>query len=236
MIPRDRANTMNVNEKKEILLFLKKIGVDTRFVSVMPPELLINNLRFSKFSRTREELFIKNYPELRVIRSNIFQKICSRSSKVLGDSLKPREKVMINKSNNPCDMALSAILEPYSRKYGIEIIEREFDLKKLENIPEDFNVVALPLTLDQEVENVLDQIFNGKKVELESSLHNLHQVKLIYPLLNIPQEWIFYWLDQQDCSKNELNELARDFLTYLESVVPQVRENILKSARFVAEE
>lgn len=224
---------MHSIEKKEILRFLKKIGVDTRFVSVMPPEILINNLRFSKFSRTKEELFTKNYPELKVIRSTIFQKICARSSKVLGESLKPREKVLINQSNNPSDRALSVILEPYSRKYGIEIIERKFDLGKLETMEKDFNVVALPLTLDEEVEYVLGRIFSGKKVELESSQKKLQGVKLIYPLLNVPQEWICSWLHQENCSENEANELAHEFLMYLEGVVPQVRENILKSARFV---
>jgi len=224
---------MHSTEKKEILRFLKKIGVDTRFVSVMPQELLINNLRFSKFSRTKEELFTKNYPELKVIRSTIFQKICARSSKVLGESLKPREKVLINQSNNPGDVALSVILEPYSRKYGIEIIEREFDLEKLEILEEDFNVVALPLTLDAEVENVLGRIFNGEKIELESSQKNHQGVKLIYPLLNVPQEWICSWLHLEDCLSNRENELAHEFLRYLEGVVPQVRENILKSASFV---
>ena len=226
---------MDSTEKKEILRFLKKIGVDTRFVSVMPPEILINNLRFSKFSRAKEELFKKNYPEFKVIRSTVFQKICARSSKVLGESLKPREKVLINQSNNLGDRALLVILEPYTRKYGIDIIEREFDLENLKKINEDFNVMALPLTLDQEVENVLAHIFSGNKVELKSSQKNLQKVKLIYPLLNIPQEWICSWLDQEDCLQHEANELAHEFLMYLEGVVPQVRENILKSARFVTE-
>ena len=92
-------NSRNDMEKKDILRFFKKIGVDTRFVSVVPPNILINNHRFSKFSRTKEELFRKNYPEMKVIRSKIFQKICARSSKVLGETLTPREKILINKSS-----------------------------------------------------------------------------------------------------------------------------------------
>lgn len=229
-------NSINEVEKKEILRFFKKIGVDTRFVSVVLPNILINNHRFSKFSRTKEELFKKNYPEINVIRSTIFQKICARSSKILGDSLKPRETILINKSSNPSDKALSIILEPYTRKYGIKIIEMEFDLEELEKVKENFNVVALPLTLDEEVENVLGKIFHGKEVELESSKKNLREVKLIYPLLNVPQEWICFWLSQGDCLHHEANELAHEFLMYLEGVVPQVRENILKSASFVVKD
>jgi hypothetical protein len=230
------TNSINNVEKKEILRFFKKIGVDTRFVSVVPPNILINNHRFSKFSKTKEELFKKNYPEMNVVRSTIFQKICARSSKILGDSLKPRETIIINKSSDPSDKILSIILEPYTRKYGIKIIEKEFNLGELEKVKESFSAVALPLTLDDEVENVLGQIFNGKKVELESSQKNLRQVKLIYPLLNVPQEWICFWLNQEDCLHHESNELAHKFLIYLEGVVPQVRENILKSASFVVKD
>ena len=39
------------DSKKDILKFLKIIGVDSRFVSYTPSKLYINNLRFSKFSR-----------------------------------------------------------------------------------------------------------------------------------------------------------------------------------------
>ena len=37
--------------KKDVLKFLKIIGVDTRFISYTPQKIYINNLRFSKFSR-----------------------------------------------------------------------------------------------------------------------------------------------------------------------------------------
>ena len=43
------------SSKKDVLKYLKIIGVDTRFVSYTPDKIYINNLRFSKFSRTREK-------------------------------------------------------------------------------------------------------------------------------------------------------------------------------------
>ena len=49
------------NSKKDVLKFLKIIGVDTRFISYTPQKIYINNLRFSKFSRTREATFNKQY-------------------------------------------------------------------------------------------------------------------------------------------------------------------------------
>ena len=77
------------SSKKDVLKYLKMIGVDTRFISYTPQKIYINNLRFSKFSRTREKTFKKQYPEIDVVRNKLFQKICYKSSKVLSDEIKP---------------------------------------------------------------------------------------------------------------------------------------------------
>ena len=66
------------SSKKYVLKFLKIIGVDTRFISYTPEKIYINNLRFSKFSRTREKTFKKQYPDIGVVRNSLFQKICSK--------------------------------------------------------------------------------------------------------------------------------------------------------------
>lgn len=226
----------NLTDKKEVLRFLKKMGVDTRFVSVMTSQILINNLRFSKFSRKREEVFKKYYPDLEIVRSTVFQKICTRASRVLGETLTPREKILISNNNNIYNKTLSYILEPYTRKYGIEIIKRKFDLDNLKSLEDDFTTVALPLTLDDEVENILGHIFRGEKVGMKSSHHKQGEFKIIYPLINVPLEWICSWLQVDECPMDERNELAHDFLIYLEEVVPQVRENILKSAHYLVDE
>ncbi|MBC7112074.1 MAG: hypothetical protein H5T35_07700, partial [Methanothermobacter sp.] len=83
-------------ERSELLSFLSELGVDTRFVSVTPGEVLINNLRFSRFSRRREELFRERFPDVDVVRSKVFQKICSRASRVLSSNLRPRSEVRID--------------------------------------------------------------------------------------------------------------------------------------------
>lgn len=80
------------DSKKDILKFLKIIGVDSRFVSYTPSKLYINNLRFSKFSRKREKTFYHQYPQIEVVRSSLFQKICSKSSKILAN-IKPNSKI-----------------------------------------------------------------------------------------------------------------------------------------------
>ena len=67
------------DSKKDVMKFLKQIGVDTRFVSFFDDDaeikLYIENLRFSKFSRKRTETFNKHYPNIEDLRSSLFQNI-----------------------------------------------------------------------------------------------------------------------------------------------------------------
>lgn len=223
----------DVERKKEVLKFLKNIGVDTRFVSVMESYLLINNLRFSKFSKAKETIFINSFPEFKVIRSKIFQKICLRSSRVLSTELTPREKILVKNEKTFFNELMLIILEPYTRKYGIQILCHDFKLENLNDIKIDYDSIALPLTLDDEVENILNCIFTGKKIELKSSEKYIK--KLIYPFINVPLEWIFAYFDKQyDCRLNK--KMSHDFLLYIEKIVPQVRENILKSSNYLYED
>ena len=79
-----------------MLKFLKIIGVDTRFISYTPNKIYINNLRFSKFSRKREETFKKQYSEIDIVRSSLFQKICSKTSKTLSKHIEKIRKMGYN--------------------------------------------------------------------------------------------------------------------------------------------
>ena len=101
--------------KKDVLKFLKIIGVDTRFISYTPEKIYINNLRFSKFSRKRESTFKKQFSEIDVVRSSLFQKICSKSSKVLALEIKPNTKILMPEDN----FIIELLLEPYTRKFKL---------------------------------------------------------------------------------------------------------------------
>jgi hypothetical protein len=46
--------------KRDVLKYLKIIGVDTRFISYTPQKIYINNLRFSKFSESVKLLSTSN--------------------------------------------------------------------------------------------------------------------------------------------------------------------------------
>ena len=226
--------------KQTILDFLDKIGVDNRFISLWNEFVFINNLKFSRFSRRREELFLGKFPEWKVIRSKVFQKICIRASRVLSKSLNPGEKIFILKNNKCADLALYLILEPYTRKYGIEIITKEDNhlLEKDRSIDSiSIDSIASSITLDQEIGNIIHQMFQGERILPTNTNTEFNGVKIIYPLINIPDTWIESWAKKYNlyCNISSICGDSKDLIRFLEEFIPDVRENMLKSARFVSE-
>lgn len=203
--------------KKDVLKYLKIIGVDTRFISYTPQKIYINSLRFSKFSRTREKTFYKQYPDIEIVRNSLFQKICSKSAKLLTLEIKPNSTILMPEDNFICEL----ILEPYTRKYGVNLVyEGDHDLK------------VNPLILDDKVNTIFEGIFNGEGLKLIESDDE------IYPLANVSLEWInsFLEMDGQDLIKKENgNELAISFSEFLEDVAPQFRENVISASEFIDE-
>ena len=106
---------------KESVKFLQILGVDTRFVSIVGRHIFVNNQRFSRFSNKRQETFIRKFPDYSINRSKIFQRICTRASRVLANALKPGEKIFIYDDDECSKFILDVIMEPYTRKYGIKL-------------------------------------------------------------------------------------------------------------------
>ena len=203
------------NSKKEVLKFLQIIGVDSRFVSYTPEKIYINNLRFSKFSRKRQSTFNKQYPEIEVVRSSLFQKICSKSSKHLALEIQPNSVVLMPKDN----FIVELIMEPYTRKYGAKLV---YD--------GDYDLLVNPLILNDQVNDIFEGIFNGEGLNFKMDSNE------IYPLINVPLEWInsFLEMDGQKLIENKnKNELATSFSEFLEDVTPQYKENVVKAAEFI---
>ena len=172
------------SSKKDVLKYLKIIGVDTRFISYTPDKIYINNLRFSKFSRTREKTFNNQYPEIEVVRNKLFQKICSKSSKVLSMELKPNTRILMPENNYLVEL----LLEPYTRKYGVELVySGEHDL------------AVNPVILDDEVNGIFEGIFKGEGLN-----YNLDENE-IYPLINVSLDWInsFLEMDGQELIESQ---------------------------------
>ena len=229
---------MKPETNKGIVKFLQIIGVDTRFVSIMGGHIFVNNQRFSRFSNKRQETFIRKFPDYSINRSKIFQKICTRASRVLANALKPGEKIFIYNNDECSKFILDVIMEPYTRKYGIKLVHGStiVDALKL-----DVDSIVSPLTLDDEVESILGNILNGEKIEvynLKNRNDPENNFKLIYPLLNIPRSWIDLWLGklgyEYDYTVND--SYAVDIMEFFEGFIPDVRENMLKSALYLVNE
>lgn len=209
----DEEESFN-DSKKDVLKYLKIIGVDTRFVSYTPSKIYINNLRFSKFSRKRQETFNRQYPNIEVVRNSLFQKICSKSAKALSD-IKPNSIILLPEDN----FMINIILEPYTRKYGVKLVhDGEYDL------------IVNPVILDDEVNQIFSTIFSGEGLKFNKKESE------IYPLINVSLDWInsFFEMDGQEKIKNENNDvLASSFMEFLEDVAPQYRENVLKASDYI---
>jgi hypothetical protein len=225
---------MNPHDHGNELRFLGKIGVDTRFLSVYHSNIFINNQRFSKFTRKREEQFLRNYPDFQIHRSGLFQRLCTRASRVLASSIEPREKILIPDDNSCTDFALKILLEPYKRKYGIQILSGnmvDFD-------PAEYDSIAMATTLDDEAVHVLNRLFNGEKMDVVHQINTIKMDhKLIYPLQNIPSSWIVEWIENlgHECEFSIQTNYELETLSFLGNFVSDVRENILKSALFISE-
>ena len=155
--------------KRDVVQFLQRIGVDTRFISIIDNHLYVNNQRFSRFSNKRQETFMRKFPNFSISRSKVFQKICTRASRVLANAINPGERIFIFDNYKCSRFILDVIMEPYTRKYGIELV---YGCSYDEAVEFGSNSIALPVTLDNEVEYILDRILNGEKIEV-SSLKNI---------------------------------------------------------------
>ncbi len=223
----------------EVVKFLNSIGVDTRFISIYDGYVFVNNPRFSRLSRKRQETLERKFPELVVKRSKIFQKICTRASRILANSINPGERIFILEDESCLKFALKVVLEPYTRKYGVKIISGDaFKDAKTKNV----HSITVPITLDDEAEKIMGNVLNGEKIEPLNLKNEKNNIKLIYPFLNIPRSWIISWIESShvkiDCSQECINEesFPADLIKFFEGFIPYVRENIFKSALYVSEE
>ncbi|MEN6328888.1 MAG: ATPase [Methanobacteriaceae archaeon] len=219
---------------QEVAQFLQDIGADSRFISILDNRIVVNNLRYSRFSRTREEILSHKFPDITVIRSKMFQRIATRASRNLKTQLKPKDRVAMIKDDGCASLTLYAVLEPYTRKYGIKIYKiGSWD----ELADQGVNKVALSLDLDVEVEGLLEKMLNGEKISLTSLKTSEEGFGLIYPLINIPQDWIRSWTQFEDipCTGNVSKGMSAEMVQFLSSFIPDVREKMYRSALFLKE-
>ena len=203
------------NSKEDILRFLKDIGVDTRFVSVWENKIYINNLRFSKFSKRRENTFEMKFEDMEVIRSSLFQEIATNASRELSNTIQPQMKILIKEDANPL---IPIILEPYTRKYGVKLVFKDI---------EKYDVIASNQTLDMEIHSICKDIFSGKGIT-----YPRFDDKYIYPLIKVTNKQINDFLNEKLLEEKYWN-VSGEFIEFLDKTAPQYKFNILKSVKYL---
>lgn len=211
---------MNSRDKK-IIKSLNKLKIDTRFVSLYDNCIYINNLKFSKFSRQKEEYFHEEYPEIRVIRSKIFQKICTKVSRTVKTQIKPKITLCIPDDDVLENILLYILLEPYKRKYGVKIIAQQTSDSILVN----------PTCLDDFVSQYINLMLEGCKITEELNENE------IYPLKHVSSQLIFDWAENNNIKYEKTyykkDERTEEIIEFLEKHIPNVQESIKQSVNYL---
>ena len=111
------------------------------------------------------------------------------------------------------------IMEPYTRKYGARLVYEG-----------DYDLMVNPLILDDQVNDIFEGIFNGEGLNFNINSNE------IYPLINVPLNWINSFLEmdgQKSIENKNKNRLAASFSEFLEDVAPQYKENVVKAAKYI---
>ena len=211
---------MNTNEK-EIIKTLNKMGIETRFITLYNGMIYVNNLKFSKFSRKKEDEFHNEYPEIRVIRSKLFQKICVKVSRTVKNQIKPRRTLYIPEDNSLENIVLYMVLEPYRRKYGI----------KIENQPTIDSINVSNKCLDDFTKQYVNQMMNGNKIG------EIIEENTIYPLTHVPHQWMYDFIESTNIKfttyKKYDDNKESDIINFLEKHIPNVQESIKQSVNYL---
>ena len=160
----------------------------------------------------------KEYPGIEVVRNSLFQKICSKSSKVLADEIKPNSTILIPENND----LIEIILEPYTRKYGVKLVYGG-----------SYDLIVNPIILDSKVNSIFSDIFKGNGLTFSNKTNE------IYPLINVPLNWINSFLEMDGkkiIETKDYDDLSTSFMEFLEDVAPQYRENVLKAYEYIEKE
>lgn len=211
---------MNDDERK-IIKSLNKIGVDVRYISLYENNIYINNLKFSKFSKKKEEQFHELYPEINVIRSTLLQKICIKVSRTLKNQIKPRDIIYVKDSDAPEDILLRIVLEPYRRKYGIKITHtKTCDV-----------IVAKSTYLNQFIDEYFNLMTSANKIE-DNRVENE-----IYPLEDIDYTWIIDWINSTQLKYTKNNYQPKDEIIklneFIDEHIPNYKQSIKQSVKYL---
>ena len=208
------------DKERKLIKTLNKIGVDTRFISLYENVIYVNNLKFSRFSRKKEEDFHQTYPDIKVIRSKLFQKICIKVSRTIKNQIKPRDIIYIKEDDTNRSHLLNIVLEPYRRKYGITLTKNVDEADK----------TASTKCMNDFAHDYIKLMINSNKIT------NDFKEDVIYPLLHVDDVWINDWIETTtlDTKKYENKKsIENEIIDFLDTKIPNVCESLIQSVNYL---
>ncbi|MDO5825434.1 MAG: hypothetical protein Q4Q22_03560 [Methanosphaera sp.] len=209
------------DDERNIIKTLNKLGVDTRYISLYENKIYINNIKFSRFSRKKEDDFHQTYPDIMVIRSKLFQKICVKVSRTVKSQIKPRDVLYISDDSTPKSLLLNVVMEPYKRKYGITVTD---DFAKA-------NKSVSSMCINDFVNEYVRLMINANRIT------GCLEENVVYPLIHIDNEWINDWIKTTDLCydlEDEFDDEVEDeIIEFLDTKIPNVRESIMQSVDYL---
>ena len=107
----------------------------------------------------------------------------------------------------------------------------------------DFDAAVSSLNLNQEVNLILTDIFDGnginwnRKFEDANGIYDLDlsDKKIIFPFINVPKEWIndFLGIREEYSVDYQSEDIASSFMGFLTDINPQFKENVLAASSFL---
>ena len=125
----------------------------------------------------------------------------------------------VHRENNDL---IEIILEPYTRKYGVKLVYGG-----------SYDLIVNPIILDSKVNSIFSDIFKGNGLTFSNKTNE------IYPLINVPLNWINSFLEMDGkkiIETKDYDDLSTSFMEFLEDVAPQYRENVLKAYEYIEKE
>ena len=90
--------------------------------------------------------------------------------------------------------------------------------------------------------HILNDIFDGKGIEWDRKLDlstiydlDLNDKDIIFPFINVPQEWIndFLGIEKEYEIDYENEDIGESFMGFLTEINPQFKENVLAASSFL---
>ena len=107
----------------------------------------------------------------------------------------------------------------------------------------DIDSIVSTLNLNQEVNHILNDIFNGRGIDWQRKFNSaleeygFNEGNVVFPFINVPEEWIndFLGIEKEYAVDYDNDDIAESFMGFLGDINSQFKENVLATSSFLEE-